>query len=244
MATGDAILAAGANTGTLTNNNGVTTPDPSDPDLAAIGTATMNNECILEFDFIPSGDTIVFNYIFASEEYHFYSTSNFNDGFGFFISGPGFTGPYTNGGENIAIIPGTTLPVTMNNLNNGSANAGPCTNCAFLTDNTGGADVQYDAHTTTMQASASVQCGQTYHIKLAIADAGDTSLDSGVFLQANSFSSNGADISILPVDLNGDPLVNNELYEGCTGAQIVMVNPAGYTDSTYVINLTISGDGN
>lgn len=242
MATGDAINALGPNVGGgSTNNNGVTVPDPSDPDLAAIGTATMNNECILEFDFIPSGDTIVFNYIFASDEYHEYSTSSFNDGFGFFISGPGFAGPYTNGGENIAIIPGTTLPVTMNNLNNGSSNAGPCVNCAFLTDNTGGADVEYDAFTTTMQASASVVCGQTYHIKLAIADAGDTSFDSAVFLEANSFSSNGADISILPVDLNGDPLINNELYEGCTGAQIVMVNPAGYTDSTYVVNITISG---
>lgn len=242
MATGDAILALGPNTGGgSTNNNGVTVPDPSDPDLAAIGTSTMNNECILEFDFIPSGDTIVFNYIFASDEYHEFSTSSFNDGFGFFISGPGFAGPYSNGGENIAIIPGTTLPVTMNNLNNGNANAGPCTNCAYLTDNTGGADVEYDAFTTTLQAAASVQCGETYHIKLAIADAGDQSYDSAVFLEANSFSSNGADISILPIDLNGDPLTNNELYEGCTGAQILMVNPAGYTDSTYTINLSISG---
>jgi len=242
MATGDAIVAVGPNNSTgATDNNGVTIPDPNDPDLDAIGTNTMNNECVLEFDFIPSGDTIVFNYIFASEEYHNYAVSSFNDGFGFFISGPGFTGPYSNGGENIAIIPGTTLPVTMNNLNNGASNTGPCINCAYLIDNTNGTDLQYDAHTTTLQASASVICGETYHIKLAIADAGDQSLDSGVFLEANSFSSNGADISILPVDLNGNPLINNELYEGCTGAQIVMVNPAGYTDSTYVINLSVSG---
>lgn len=197
MTTGDAILAVGPNTGGgSTNNNGVTIPDPSDIDLAAIGASTMNNECILEFDIIPTGDTLVFNYIFASEEYHEYSTSTFNDGFGFFISGPGITGPYTNNSKNIAIIPGTNLPVTMNNLNNGNSNNGPCVNCVFLTDNTGGADIEYDAYTTSLQASSPVECGETYHIKLAIADAGDQSFDSGVFIEANSFNSNGSNVVI------------------------------------------------
>ena len=236
LATGDAILAIGPNTASgSTNNNGVSTPDPSDPDLAAIGTATMNNECILEFDFVPAGDTIVFNYIFASEEYHEYSTSNYNDGFGFFISGPGFTGPYTNGGENIAIIPGTTLPVTMNNLNNGDSNSGPCTNCAFLTDNTNGTDVQYDAYTTTMQASASVVCGETYHIKLAIADAGDQSFDSAVFLEANSFASNGINISI--VSATG----NNAITEACDSAIVTFTRPEDAVDVVLTFPYTIGG---
>ena len=220
MATGDAILAVGPNdSNSSTDNNGVTVPDPSDPDLAAIGTSTMNNECILEFDFVPSGDTIVFNYIFASEEYHQYSTGTYNDGFGFFISGPGFTGPYTAGAENIAIVPGTTLPVTMNNLNNGTSNTGPCINCAFLIDNAGGSDLQYNAHTTTMQASASVVCGETYHIKLAIADAGDQSFDSAVFLEANSFASNGVSVSI--VSATG----SNAITEACDSAIVTFTRP-------------------
>ena len=111
MATGDATLCIGPNnSGSFTNNNGVA-PDPNDPDLALVGQPfTMNNEAILEFDFVPTGDSIVFNYIFGSDEYHEYSTSSFNDGFGFIISGPGFAGPFLNGGENIAIVPGTTLP--------------------------------------------------------------------------------------------------------------------------------------
>jgi hypothetical protein len=37
-------------------------------------------------------------------------------------------------------------------------------------------------------AVTNLTAGQTYSIKLAIADAGDTALDSGVFLQAGSFS--------------------------------------------------------
>ena len=74
----------------------------------------------------------------------------FNDVFGFFISGPGFAGPFEFGAENLAIIPGTALPVTMNNLNNGSTNTGPCMNCEFLVDNGGGLDIQYDAYTVVL----------------------------------------------------------------------------------------------
>ncbi|MEO9534134.1 MAG: choice-of-anchor L domain-containing protein [Crocinitomicaceae bacterium] len=244
LATGDAQVCVGPNnSGSSTNNNGVA-PDPNDVDLAQIGSPyTMNNEAILEFDFVPTGDSIVFNYIFASEEYHEYSTSSFNDGFGFIISGPGFAGTFQNGGENIAIVPGTgNLPVTMNNLNNGSSNTGPCTNCAYLTDNpTGSPDLQFDAHTVVLQAAASVQCGETYHIKLVIGDAGDTAFDSAVFLESNSFSSNSPDIAIELVDINGDPLVGNELIEGCTSAAINFIKPDGYTDSSYTVSINVNG---
>ena len=244
MATGNATLCIGPNnSGSFTNNTGVA-PDPNDADLAQIGSPyVMNNEAILEFDFVPTGDSIVFNYIFGSEEYHEYSTSSFNDGFGFIISGPGFAGPFLNGGENIAIIPGTGgLPVTMNNLNNGSSNTGPCTNCAFLTNNPPGSpDLQLDAYTVVMQAAAQVQCNETYHIKIVIGDAGDNAFDSAVFLEANSFSSNSPDISIQLVDVNGDPLVGNELIEGCSSAAINLIKPNGYTDSSYVVSISVSG---
>ncbi len=43
--------------------------------------------CILEFDIQIDADTLVFNYVFASEEYPEYLT--FHDVFGFFISGKG-----------------------------------------------------------------------------------------------------------------------------------------------------------
>ena len=37
-----------------------------------------------------------------------------------------------------------------------------------------------------------VQCGEIYHIRLALADGSDANLDSWVFLEAGSFSSNGS----------------------------------------------------
>lgn len=235
LATGNVRLAAGPNdSGGATDNEGVAV-DPNDIDLDAIGTATINNEAVLEFDFIPSGDSVVFKYIFASEEYHEFSTSMFNDVFGFFISGPGFAGPFEFGAENLAIIPGTALPVTMNNLNNGSTNTGPCMNCEFLVDNGGGLDIQYDAYTVVLYARAEVVCGETYHIKMGIGDAGDTSLDSGVFLEASSFSSNGISVEIASV------LGEAALIEGCDSALVTFIRPSDADTIDLTVDFEIGG---
>jgi gliding motility-associated-like protein len=211
-------------------------PGP-DPDLVAIGTAGIYDQALLEFDFIPTGDSIVFNYIFGSDEYPEFVNAGFNDAFGFFISGPGISGIYEFGGDNIAIIPNTSTPVTIDNVNAGL-------NSQYYVDNAGGADVEFDGYTVVLQAAALVQCGETYHIKLAINDAGDGVWDSAVFLEANSFSSNAPDIQIQLVDINGDPLnplQSTNLIEGCTGAAIYLIKPNGWTDSTYTVNINVSG---
>lgn len=228
LGSGDVTLAIGPNNSpSATNNNGVA-PDPNDPDLNAISTTTINNEAILEFDFVPSGDSVVFNYVFASEEYPEYSPSSYNDAFGFFISGPGFSGPYTNGAENIALIPGTTTPVTINNV-------GDQSNTQFYVDNTGGADLQYDGHTVVFQAVAAVQCGETYHIKLAIGDAGDQSFDSAVFLEANSFSSNGVSVEI--ASATGAAAIT----EACDSAIVTFIRPEDQIGTILTIDYGIGG---
>ena len=75
----------------------VTTPPPykqqNDVDLFQITGKPINDICIIEFDFIPQGPEIKFEYVFASEEYPNYVNSSFNDVFGFFLSGPGISGP-------------------------------------------------------------------------------------------------------------------------------------------------------
>ena len=163
-----------------------------DPDLEAlIPGFTINDIAILEFDFIPSADTLNFQYVFGSEEYLEWVNSSFNDVFGFFLSGPGISGPYSSppafpdGSINIALVPGTNTPVAIDNVND-------VVNSQYYFNNelvTGGTEIQLDGFTVPLTAAASVICGETYHIKLAIADAGDFILDSAVFLEANSFES-------------------------------------------------------
>ena len=61
---------------------------PGDAQLAnEIGAdvSDLNDACVLEFDFIPSGDTIKFRYVFSSEEYYPGYVCTYNDAFGFFL---------------------------------------------------------------------------------------------------------------------------------------------------------------
>ena len=77
-----------------------------------------------------------------------------------------------------------------------------------------------------------VICGQTYHIKLAIGDGGDSSFDSGVFLEKGSFSSNA--ISVSAEIANGDTI----LWEGCNEAYFAFSRPDTTIDFTVYFNVT------
>jgi len=191
LATGDCGVAIGPN-----NNSGATAPDGGvggggDNDLAALAGGTVFDAAVLEFDFVPSGGQIAFDFVFASEEYLEYVGAGFNDRFGFFLSGPGINGPYSNNSVNIALVPGTSTPVAIDNVNNLSYPAYYVDNGDGWTEPyySGAQYIQFDGFTTPITASHEVQCGQTYHIKLAVADAGDPVLDSGVFLEAGAFAS-------------------------------------------------------
>jgi gliding motility-associated-like protein len=127
-----------------------------------------------------------------------------NDVFGFFISGPGISGQ-----QNIALIPGTGVPVSINTLNNGTVGTAvftPDPNCILSNsgyfvdnDNPPGLTVQYDGFTTVLTAIAKVMPCQTYHLKFAIADGGDDAYDSGVFLETESFMSNNSVHSVAAI---------------------------------------------
>ena len=236
LTTGNAIAAQGPNNSTnLSNNLPATASVASDPHLNILAAGTVTNGVVLEFDFIPTGDTLNFRYIFGSEEYPEFSPSTFNDAFGLFLWGPGITGPYAlagySNGANIATIPGG-IPVTINNVGDASN-----TQYYVFNDNgsTYGNAIQYDGTTVLLTAAASVQCNQTYHIKLAISNVSDQAYDSGVFLEANSFSSNVVDVAVATV--SGDTTI----IEGCNFADIVFTRPEGNMLDTLSIIYTIGG---
>jgi gliding motility-associated-like protein len=192
----------------------------ADADLQALTGTNINNAAILEFDFVPNGDSISFRFVFGSEEYPEFVCSSFNDAFGFFLSGPGINGPFTNNAINIALIPGTEVPVSINTVNNGYNNnpndpSCPAQNPEYFIINQG-TTIVYDGMTVVLTAKAAVQCNEVHHIKLAIADASDSGWDSGVFLEAGSFSS----VPYVPTLSSGQLSEGNTIYTSCAPVSI------------------------
>lgn len=214
---------------------------PGDAALTSFSEKPTFDACILEFDFIPQGDSIVVRYVFGSEEYPEWVCSQFNDVFAFFISGPGFFPP--GSARNIAVVPdiSSVVAVSINTVNSGipGSNAtNGLTECQkpigsgspfpqYYIDNQNGMTITYDGHTVILTARAKVTPCATYHLKLAIADGSDRTLDSGVFLEANSFSSK-KEISTSTQGPYTDPQNNNSttLIEACKTGQIKLTrNP-------------------
>ncbi len=202
------------------------------------GTQTFNAG-ILEFDFIPFSDTVRFKYVFGSDEYPEFAppnNSSYNDVFGFFISGPGITGM-----QNIARLPTNGSIVSINNVNtitnsqffnfNGDGNGAPYNNNPFY--------IQYDGFTDVLEAVSRVQCGQTYHLVIAVADVGDGQWDSGIFLEANSLSSETPISVTHSVDQQyySNP---NWMAEGCVSATVTLTRETNLQTSL-TIPLVIAG---
>ncbi|WP_254504134.1 choice-of-anchor L domain-containing protein [Aquimarina spinulae] len=176
----------------------------SDPDITAIDATAVHDVVVFSFDVVlePGFTDLKVVYQFGSDEYPDYVGSVFNDIFGFFVSGPGITGT-----QNIALVPGTTSPVAVNTINagfvgcNDDATTEDLTNSAFYINN--GHDTSAAACNTnpgpftifteyngiTQQLTgvlSGLLPGNTYRFKMAIADTGDPTLDSGVFISTIS----------------------------------------------------------
>jgi len=197
LATGNAKLAE------QPNNSGSAGTDiggfSSDSDLESIASSGINNMAVIEFDFIPTGTQLKFGYSFASEEYNEYVFSDFNDVFGFWITLP------DGSKSNVAIAPDGAV-VAINSVNS-SLNPDNYQSNEEGTDNPlPYPNFQYDGFTKHLEVNAPVICGDTNHIKLAIADVSDGVWDSGVFLEGN-FRSNIEINMDLEIFTNGDSLI-------------------------------------
>lgn len=199
MSTGFAGSLSESNTCSDANANSGTNGG-YDPDLDSMTNLSINDACVIEFDLMLFNDSVFLSYVFGSEEYHDYVGSQFNDVFGFLMSGPGVDGPYTNDAINIAKVPDTQNPVSINNVNCGAEHAfctpppGNGDNCEFLHDNTNQGSSSFnqcalDAYTTPFITQEAIESYEWYHFKLAIGDAGDGLFDSGVLLEKGSIVS-------------------------------------------------------
>jgi hypothetical protein len=160
---------------------------PGDDDLDSLtGGGPTQDAAVLEFDMTSPSNSLTLEYVFASEEYPEY-IDQFNDPVAIFIDG-----------TNIALVPFTTTPVTINTVNggfdDGSGNVIPPANPQYYVDNADpfnsppdvlpAFNIQYDGMTVLLTARAQISTGVSHHVKIAIADYSDEFYDSAIFIKA------------------------------------------------------------
>lgn len=258
------IVMSTGNINSIPNNGFATTSysGVGDADVLAVAQSVgwgtpptiTRDRAILEFDFIsPTSDSIAFEYVFASEEWPSYPCSSFNDAFGFFISGPGINGLYSNNAVNVSIVPGTTsLPVSITSIHLGNGWSGsPCQFASYPQYYNNGPTSQPFAFATQnnnnnegaftdvfLTAPILLNACDTYHVKLGICDGTDWIFDSAVFLKAKSFNFTG--ITVNPAPSYNPFGYDTALYEGCGDLELFFTR----VDSTYApYTLTYSVSG-
>ena len=210
LSTGDVFDAIGPNKSVKTGSRG---SGRGDKDLQAIATGVVLDAVVLEFDLIALRDSIVFEYVFASDEYPEFVDKGVNDIFGFFLLQKNSKALFP---MNLARVPNSRKPVSINNINH-RVNEQYFLRSDFLSSHDNefwrqhpqlflrARFFEYDGFTTVLRATAKLEAGKTYHLKFAIGDVGDRIYDSAVMLKAKSFGSSGKRI------LQADSIVKNEI---------------------------------
>jgi len=218
LSTGHTNNAAGPNSNT--NTSGDFNDGSGDTDLSRLATATVSDAVGIEFDFVPLDSFVSFRYVFASEEYCEFAGSQYNDVFGFFISGPGINGTFSNMAKNVALVPGSNDFVAINTINPSQHsqlyvhNERPddiaeCHLTDILTPHIN--EIEYDGFTTVLTSVIKLHPCERYHIRLVVGDVSDRLYDSAVFLEAGSFNLGGK----VTIEASSNSAGDGQIYEGC-----------------------------
>lgn len=234
LSTGNLRNIEGPNESSARGNNLGGVGDDDLHQLIGGGSINVFDAVGIQFDFVPTSEEVRFRYVFASEEYCEFVGAVYNDVFGFFISGPGINGPFSNDAENIALVPGTDDFVSINNVNRENnqdfyfdntpdgqpQSAGQADVCGPLLNQDGIAVelIEFDGFTAVFEATARVIPCSTYTIKMVVGDVFDSSYDSAVFLEAGSFDAGAS--AKLDADVEG--VSGNIVYDHCLQGQFIV----------------------
>ncbi len=226
LSTGSAVHAAGPNNSLLSDGASTWLGDADIESILGKSGITMKstNASVLEFDFTPISSHFSFDFVFASEEYGNFQCQ-FSDAFSFLLTNLS-TGVTTN----LAVVPGTTLPISVVTIRDYLYNSScPSVNAQYFGNYNGGSAANgsatnFNGETVLMSASAVLIPNTPYHIKLAIADRNDFKSDSAIFLKSNSFNIGqnvlGDDLTVQ----NNTAICYGQPYTIATG-----LNPLDYT---------------
>ena len=230
LSNGAATVSAGPNTLDPLSGLGSGSVWAGDADVKTLLDARFGdnqptmNATIVEFDFVTLDDVISFDYVYASDEYvngpnggTSYECSTFQDGFAFLLTGLGVPHDPGLSGKNLAVLPGN-IPVSTGTIHNNSAMC-PAQHPAMYVNHGGAAaataPINYNGRTTLLTMTHPVVAGETYHMKIVIADRTDNSVDSAVFLGG-----------VKHVDLEEDRAL-------CTGSSTVLEAKGSFINPTY-----------
>ena len=155
------------------------------------GNRELYDICEITFEVTVYNDSLLFNYVFGSEEYPEF-VAEYHDVFGFFVSGPGLPG-----WQNVATLPGRfgSEPISVSTVNADK-------NTRYFVDNGTGSTplinlfIQYDGYTRKLEAKIKTEPCSTYTLKFLIGDVKDNLFDSGVFIESGSIRSNAPRIEV------------------------------------------------
>lgn len=228
LTTGSAASAAGPNgPGNTTQSNGNVAGWVGNSNLeTALGLPSNStvNATSITFNFTPISSQFSFDFVFASEEYGQFQC-NFSDAFTFLLTNTN-TGVTTN----LAVVPGTTTPISVSTIRDTQYNAAcPSVNANFFDNYYGGttagiSPTNFNGQTKLLNASATLTPGVPYTITLVIADGINYESDSAIFISGTSFN--------IGQDVLGPDLLESNNTAICYGDNYTIntgLNPADYT---------------
>ena len=194
---------------------------PGDSDLEAItGVGNTNNASNLSFDFVAAVAQISMEIIMASEEYNQNFECTFADTFAIIL-----TDNSTSTTQNIALVPNTSQPIQVINVHPEVSGQCSAINEAYFDlynfepfNPAANALIDFNGQTATFMVLGDLVVGNSYTMKIVIADASDTSYDSVLFVRGDSFGA--------------FPIIEEEPED------IVVVDPSG--DGLAIFNLTVN----
>jgi len=203
----------------------------------------------IQFDFTPLSSNFSFDFLFASNEYGEFQCG-FSDVFAFIL-----TDLTTGIAKNLAVVPGTTTPVSVKNIRDQQYNSACLSANASLfgqynVTNSAESAINMRGQTKVLTASSTVIPNRTYSIKLAIGDYNDSNYDSAVFIKGGSFIT-GMDLGPDRIICEGESitlqsgLVGNYTYVWTLDGAVIPGETSSTltlsTSGTYGVTATLSG---